>query len=56
MEMTQKSLGGLRGCSFCGKPSDQVSHLISGPDGVFICEGCVNLCRELLDELKEPVR
>ena len=37
-------------CSFCGKPQDQVSRLIAGPGGVFICNECVELCREIIDE------
>jgi ATP-dependent Clp protease ATP-binding subunit ClpX len=37
-------------CSFCGRRQDQVSRLIAGPDGVFICDECVELCREILEE------
>jgi ATP-dependent Clp protease ATP-binding subunit ClpX len=37
-------------CSFCGKNQDQVIRLIAGPNGVFICEGCVRLCNEILAE------
>lgn len=36
-------------CSFCGKTQDQVAKLISGP-GVYICNQCVGLCNEILDE------
>src|SRR5579883_336652 len=36
-------------CSFCGKSQDQVKKLIAGP-GVFICDECVDLCNEILDE------
>ncbi|MBE7702758.1 MAG: ATP-dependent Clp protease ATP-binding subunit ClpX [Cyanobacteria bacterium SIG28] len=36
-------------CSFCGKTQDQVKKLIAGPD-VFICDECVELCNEILDE------
>ena len=36
-------------CSFCGKTQDQVKKLIAGPD-VFICDECVDLCNEILDE------
>lgn len=36
-------------CSFCGKTQDQVRKLIAGPD-VFICDECVELCNEILDE------
>ena len=36
-------------CSFCGKPASQVRRLISGP-GVFICDECVFLCQEIMNE------
>src|SRR5574344_2467593 len=36
-------------CSFCGKTQDQVKRLIAGPD-VYICDECVELCNEILDE------
>lgn len=36
-------------CSFCGKTQDQVRKLIAGP-GVFICEQCIELCSEIIDE------
>ena len=36
-------------CSFCGKTQDQVKKLIAGPD-VYICNECVDLCNEILDE------
>ena len=36
-------------CSFCGKPQEQVRRLVAGP-GVFICDECVELCREIIEE------
>ena len=36
-------------CSFCGKTQDQVKKLIAGPE-VYICDECVELCNEILDE------
>ena len=36
-------------CSFCGKSQDQVKKLIAGPE-VYICDECVELCNEILDE------
>ncbi len=32
-------------CSFCGRSSEQVNRLIAGPESVFICDECVELCR-----------
>ena len=37
-------------CSFCGKPQDQVGRLISGPNGAYICDSCVDICAEIIDE------
>lgn len=39
--------GGHR-CSFCGRSHDEVDRLIAGPDNVFICNYCVELCHNLL--------
>ena len=36
-------------CSFCGKSQEQVRKLIAGP-GVYICDECVELCNEILNE------
>lgn len=36
-------------CSFCGKSQDEVSRIIAGP-GVFICNECVELCSEIMDD------
>jgi ATP-dependent Clp protease ATP-binding subunit ClpX len=37
-------------CSFCGKNQDQVQRLIAGPGAVYICNECVDLCREIIQE------
>ena len=37
-------------CSFCGKSQDEVRKLIAGPDGVFICNDCVDLCVGIIEE------
>ena len=37
-------------CSFCGKSQDEVIRLIAGPGAVYICDECVELCREIIDE------
>ncbi|MFB9909458.1 ATP-dependent Clp protease ATP-binding subunit ClpX [Allokutzneria oryzae] len=41
-------------CSFCGKRHEQVRRLIAGPEGVHICDECVGLCNELIDDELEP--
>lgn len=40
-------------CSFCGKPREQVKKLVAGP-GVSICNQCIALCNEILDEDSRP--
>jgi ATP-dependent Clp protease ATP-binding subunit ClpX len=43
-------------CSFCGKSQRQVKKLIAGP-GVYICDECIDLCNEIIDEeLATPVQ
>lgn len=37
-------------CSFCGKCDDEVGYLVAGPQ-VFICNECVELCREIGQKL-----
>jgi len=37
-------------CSFCSKNQDQVRRLIAGPGAVYICDECVELCREIIQE------
>ena len=37
-------------CSFCGKDEAHVERLISGPNGIFICDECVELCSEILSD------
>jgi ATP-dependent Clp protease ATP-binding subunit ClpX len=43
-------------CSFCGKSQDQVQRLIAGPGGVYICDECVDLCREIIEEEQSTVK
>ena len=37
-------------CSFCGKTGDQVRKMISGPSGTYICDECIELCAELIED------
>ena len=37
-------------CSFCNKTQDQVKKLIAGHNGVYICDECVEICSDILDE------
>ena len=41
--------GAVQHCSFCRRTQDEVNRLIAGPDGVFICDECVELCHAILD-------
>ena len=40
----------MRCCSFCGRSEGQVRKLIAGPNGVFICDECVVICKDILSE------
>ena len=37
-------------CSFCGKTQDQTKRLIAGPKGAYICDDCISICVEIMDE------
>ncbi len=43
-------------CSFCGKGQGEVQRLIAGPQGVYICNGCVQICYEVIQEDTAPSR
>ena len=48
--MPSRDALGLQRCSFCHRSQDDVQRLIAGPDGVAICDECVRLCQEVLQE------
>ena len=48
--MNQVPPTGNQRCSFCRRAHDEVNRLIAGPEGVFICDECVALCGEILEE------
>lgn len=37
-------------CSFCGRPKERVNRLIAGPSGIYICDECIEICREIMKE------
>lgn len=37
-------------CSFCNKTQDQVKKLIAGPSGVYICDECIEICADIIEE------
>ena len=47
--MAVKNEGKIR-CSFCGKTQEQVNRLIAGPNGAYICDECIDICAEIIDE------
>jgi ATP-dependent Clp protease ATP-binding subunit ClpX len=51
---TTKGPRGQYHCSFCGKGQENVRRLIAGPGSVYICDECVELCREIIDEEQAP--
>ena len=40
-------------CSFCNKTQDEVRKLIAGPSGVYICDECIEICVDILDDLED---
>ena len=48
--MAEKIREGKIRCSFCRKTEDQVKKLIAGPDGAYICDECVGICAEIMEE------
>ena len=45
-----KDTQGMHFCSFCGRTEDQVDFLIPSPSGIFICDFCVDICSQLIEE------
>lgn len=45
-----------RRCSFCGKSVDKVGKLIAGPNDVYICDGCVGICYDLVVQDKNALQ
>ncbi|NMH67270.1 hypothetical protein HF072_00430 [Bacillus sp. RO3] len=48
----ENRVGEFLHCSFCGKDQSDVDKLIAGP-GVYICNACVGLCNEILEEVRK---
>ncbi|MFI3200629.1 MAG: ATP-dependent Clp protease ATP-binding subunit ClpX [Eubacteriales bacterium] len=42
-------------CSFCNKPQDQVKKIIAGPEGVCICDECIEVCTDIIEDELEVV-
>ncbi len=40
-------------CSFCGKPQELVKKIIAGPNGIYICDECIEVCRDVMKEENE---
>ena len=49
MARSSTTTGKIR-CSFCGKTQDEVKKLIAGPNGVYICNDCIEICSDILEE------
>ena len=48
--MAGRTIGSDVHCSFCKKSQNQVRKLIAGPDGVYICDECIEICQDILEE------
>ncbi|MDD3412911.1 MAG: ATP-dependent Clp protease ATP-binding subunit ClpX [Lachnospiraceae bacterium] len=53
--MAGKNLDDKVRCSFCNKTQNQVRKLIAGPNGAYICDECINICADIIDEEFEDV-
>ncbi len=53
--MAGKNSDNIR-CSFCNKTQDQVKKLIAGPAGVYICDECVEICADIVEEEYEEAQ
>lgn len=42
-------------CSFCGKSESEVRHLVAGPDGLYICDECVEMCESILEKADQTM-
>ena len=51
--MAGRSSGNKLRCSFCGKSADQVHKLFAGPEGIYICDECVKICTNIMEEEAE---
>ncbi len=50
-DMANSKKPGIHRCAFCGRDESQTERLIYGPDGINICNNCVELCENLLEEM-----
>ena len=48
--MAGKNIENRVRCSFCNKTQDQVRKLIAGPNGIYICDECVDICADIIEE------
>ena len=48
--MAGKASDDMVRCSFCNKPQSQVRKLIAGPNGAYICDSCIEVCSEIIEE------
>ena len=45
---------GVYRCSFCGKDQEEIKRLVAGPNGVYICDECINVCKKIIDAEDAP--
>lgn len=50
--MAGKASDDIVRCSFCNKPQSQVRKLIAGPNGAYICDECIEVCSEIIEEFE----
>lgn len=53
--MSTKNSSAKVRCSFCNKGQEQVKKVIAGPNGVYICDECIDVCADIIDEEFEDI-
>ena len=42
-------------CTFCGRLREEVNKMIEGPESIYICDDCVNMCHKIMQEQPVPI-
>ncbi|MBO7214481.1 MAG: ATP-dependent Clp protease ATP-binding subunit ClpX [Clostridia bacterium] len=53
--MANETLNNGLYCAFCGKPKELANKLVAGPNGLYICDECLDICNSILEEENAPL-
>src|ERR1035438_4830866 len=54
--MSKSGIFGVKTCNFCNKDQNEVYRLIASPSGVHVCNECIDVCNEIIEEQREKDR